>query len=156
MITLQIPGRGKYLIKNVVIDFNGTLALDGILLDGIPERLHALAEILDVYVITSDTHGTVHDQLQGLPLSVTILTSDDHSGEKASFVHKLGAESVIAIGNGSNDAAMLFAAGIGLAVIQREGASIETLNQADIIFTDIVYAFEAVHNPQRLIASLRK
>jgi len=156
MLKITIPGCGNFHINNLVLDFNGTLALDGILLEGIAERLHALAEILDVYVITSDTHGTVRDQLAGLPLSITILTSDDHSGEKASFVHKLGAESVIAIGNGSNDAAMLFAAGIGLAVIQREGASIETLNQADIIFTDIVYAFEAVHNPQRLIASLRK
>lgn len=156
MLKITIPGCGNFHINNLVLDFNGTLALDGILLDGIAESLHALAQILDVYVITSDTHGTVRDQMAGLPLSITILASDDHTAEKARFVHKLGAESVIAIGNGSNDAAMLSAAVIGVAVIQREGASIETLNQADIIFTDIVHAFEAIHNPQRLIASLRK
>lgn len=156
MMPLHIPGRGDYQLRNLVLDFNGTLALDGFLLDGIAENLRSLAKIMDVYIVTSDTHGTVPDQLAGLPLTITILTTDDHTAEKASFVEQLGADSVIAIGNGSNDAAMLSAAAIGMAVIQREGASTETINKADIVFTDIRHAFEAIYKSRRLVASLRE
>lgn len=156
MVTFYIPGREKNQIKHLLLDFNGTIAMDGILLDGIAASLRALTQTLDVHVVTSDTHGTVRSQLKDLPLTITILTSDDHTAEKARFVKKLGTESVIAIGNGYNDASMLLEAAIGMVVMQREGASAETLIQADIVFTDITHAFEAILNPQRLVASLRK
>ena len=36
MIELNIPGRGLIQLKHLVSDVNGTLALDGQLLDGAP------------------------------------------------------------------------------------------------------------------------
>ena len=38
MLEINIPGQGKVEIKHLVCDVNGTLATDGILIDGICER----------------------------------------------------------------------------------------------------------------------
>lgn len=59
MISLDIPGREKLTLKNIVLDFNGTIALDGMLLPGVQNKLNSISEILDVYIITAATFGTV-------------------------------------------------------------------------------------------------
>lgn len=35
MIEINIPGRAAYQLEHLVCDVNGTLALDGVLLDGV-------------------------------------------------------------------------------------------------------------------------
>jgi soluble P-type ATPase len=42
MIELNIPGRGTYQLEHLVSDVNGTLALDGQLLDGLVRQLSVL------------------------------------------------------------------------------------------------------------------
>lgn len=39
MINLNIPGYESINIKNVVFDFNGTIATDGILIDEVKEKI---------------------------------------------------------------------------------------------------------------------
>lgn len=156
MIPITIPGRGNYTIAHLVLDLNGTLALDGFLLPGIAEQITQLASLLTIHILTSDTHGSAAEQLAGLPIEIEILCSPDHSREKANYVRKLGFEKTIAIGNGANDARMLENAAIGIAVIQREGGAAKTIVCADVVFSDILHAFEAILNPLRLIATLRE
>jgi len=156
MLELSIPGQREYQIRYLVFDFNGTLAVDGILIPGITKRIITLAQQLEIHILTSDTHGTVTSQMADLPVRATILTSSDHTRQKAEFVEKLGADETIAIGNGSNDAVMLAKAAIGIALIQQEGASEVTISNADLVFTDIFDAVNALIHPQRLVASLRK
>jgi len=156
MIELHIPGRGIHHIDHLALDFNGTLAVDGILIQSAADQLQELAACLEIHVITSDTHGSARTQLAGLPIRLTILNGDHHTDEKSKFIKELGADSVIAIGNGSNDAAMLQAAVIGIVVIQHEGAAAEAIQKADLVFTQITHALEAIQKPERLIASLRK
>ena len=156
MINLSISGQGEYQFQYLVLDFNGTLAMDGTLIPGVSERMTALSQQLEIHILTSDTHGTVTSQMAGLPVQVTILTGDGHAQQKADFVEKLGADATIAIGNGANDAAMLASAGIGIALIQQEGASTGAMSSADLAFNDIFDAFGALMRPQRLVASLRK
>jgi len=156
MLELSIPGLRAYQIRHLVFDFNGTLAVDGILIPGITKRIITLAQQLQTHILTSDTHGTVTSQMAGLPVNITILTSKNHTQQKAEFVEKLGADETIAIGNGSNDAAMLAKAAIGIALIQQEGASAVTISSADLVFTDVFDAVDALIHPQRLVASLRK
>ncbi len=38
MIELTIPGRGALRLEHVVSDVNGTLAVDGVLIDGLVKR----------------------------------------------------------------------------------------------------------------------
>jgi len=50
---------------------------------------------------------------------------------------------------------MLRVAALGIVVIQREGASSETINSAKIVCASIIDAFELLENPKRLMATLR-
>jgi P-type E1-E2 ATPase len=155
MIEIEIPGFRRLCLEHVVCDYNGTLALDGDLLSGVRESLDALAERMQVHVITADTFGLAKDRLAGLPVDVTIIPPESQDQAKLDFVSKLGAERVIAIGNGRNDCKMLSAAAVGVALIQREGACAKALMSADVVCADILDALELLHQPKRLIATLR-
>ena len=104
MLALNIPGRGQFTIHHLVLDFNGTIAFNGELIPGVAERITLLSKNMAIHVITADTNGTVARQCSGLPVSVQILHSDDHTGEKGGFVR--GLDGVICMGNGANDEAM--------------------------------------------------
>lgn len=43
MLELEIPGWGEAAIENLVLDYNGTIALDGELLPGAAERIERIA-----------------------------------------------------------------------------------------------------------------
>ena len=152
MIRIDIPGRGIIELTSAVFDVNGTIAVDGILIEGVAERLQALQEQLSIHILTAGTHGNLAEieQSLGIPLHI-IRTGED----KARFVQQLGAEHVIAFGNGSNDAAMLRLAAIGIAVFATEGASMQALQAADILARGPLDAIDLVLNPKRLIATLR-
>ena len=42
MIVVTIPGIGKLGIKQIILDLNGTIALDGKIIQGVAERLGIL------------------------------------------------------------------------------------------------------------------
>jgi P-type E1-E2 ATPase len=156
MLELTIPGRGELRIKHLVTDVNGTLALDGLLLDGLIKRIGALRDRLQIHLLTADTHGrqTVIDRQ--LNLSAVRIKGGNEAQQKAEYVQNLGADSVIAIGQGANDAAMLKAAALGICVMSQEGVAVETLLAAGLLAPDIFAALDLLDHPLRLIASLRK
>jgi soluble P-type ATPase len=80
---------------------------------------------------------------------------EDQAETKQAFVSSLGAEQVVAIGNGRNDGPMLKAAALGIALVQLEGGAVETLISADIVSTSILDALDLFSRPQRLVATLR-
>ena len=86
---------------------------------------------------------------------VSVLPEKNQDEAKREYIDDLGRESVVCIGNGRNDRAMLKAAALGIAVVQGEGASVETIIAADIVTRDIVSALGLLANPKRLIATLR-
>ena len=156
MIELNIPGRGTLQLEHLVSDVNGTLALDGQLLDGLPRTLRALHDRLDIHLLTADTHGRQDLIDQQLGLNAIRLAPVDEAGQKAAYVRQLGADRVVAIGQGANDAAMLKAAALGVCVASREGAAVETLLAADLYLPDIYAALELLDRPLRIVASLRR
>ena len=58
MIELAIPGWNHFVLEHLVLDLNGTLAVDGDLLEGVAERLEKLRAQLEIHLVTADTHGT--------------------------------------------------------------------------------------------------
>jgi len=155
VIEVDVPGFGALTIAHLVLDFNGTLACDGGLLPGVSERLAALAPKLSIHVLTADTHGTAASALAALPCALEIIGRTDQAEAKRRFIAALGADRVVAIGNGRNDRLMLAEARLGIAVVQSEGASGETLAAADLIVPTIVDALDLLIRPMRLVASLR-
>lgn len=152
---LEIPGRGKLLLRHLVLDYNGTLAFDGVLLPGVSERLESLSRHLHIHVITADTFGLVREQLNDLDVTLKILSAKNGAEEKEEYVISLGSAGVVAMGNGYNDRLMLQRAELGVAIIGHEGAASQTLLSADIVARDIQNALDLLLNPQRLIATLR-
>ncbi|MBU70162.1 MAG: ATPase P [Cupriavidus sp.] len=155
MIDLAIPGFGWLKLHAAVFDFNGTLALDGELLPGVAERMHRLADQLDIYVVTGDTHGTATKQLQSLPCKAEILQAEGQAKAKQAFHGRLPLDGVAAIGNGRNDLHMLQCAQLAIAVMGSEGMATEIMVAADLVVTDIHAAFDLLLHPRRLLAGLR-
>jgi P-type E1-E2 ATPase len=156
MIDLTIPGIGVVQIHHLVLDVNGTLALDGQLLDGIPRVLNTLSRQLELHLITADTHGKQNLIDQQLGLEAIRLQPGNEANQKGEFVRSLGANNCAAIGQGSNDCQMLAEAFLGIAILSPEGLSSEAMKSAKIIMPDIFSAFGLLENPQRIVASLRK
>jgi len=151
-ITLELPGKETKSFTDLVLDYTGTLSLDGTLLPGVAQRLERLAKAVRIMVLTADTFGKARDQLAGLPVGVRIVGTGQ---DKAEFVKTLGAERVIAVGNGRNDVAMMTLAGLRIAVIGPEGASVKLLLVADVVVRDVLDALDLITNPLRLKATLR-
>ncbi|MFT5660015.1 MAG: P-type E1-E2 ATPase [Sulfurimonas sp.] len=155
-LNISIPNFKELTLRHVVLDYNGTLAKDGILKVQVKERLKTLSKLLNVHVITSDTFGNVQSQLKDFKLKINVLCSDDHTLEKATYVKELGAETCFAVGNGNNDAQMLKDAAVSIAIIGDEGCSTKALISSDIVCKEISDALDLLLNKNRLIASLRQ
>lgn len=155
MIEIEIPGYKTYQLQHLVLDYNGTLAVDGILLPGVSGILHELAAQLHIHVLTADTFGTARKALAAVACEVTILPPPAQDIAKQEYVVKLGAASCIAVGNGRNDALMLQTAALGIAVLQAEGTAVAALTAADIAVPTIHGALALLAHPRRLIATLR-
>ena len=155
MLEVTIPSRGLLRLEYLVLDVNGTIALDGQLLPGVRERLDRLGEALETWLVSADTHGTLAELADALQVKWRRLKQGGEAEQKAAFVQKLGAERVVAIGNGANDAAMLQRAALGIAVLGGEGLAAVCLTAADVIAPSIESALDLLLCPRRLIATLR-
>ena len=156
VIELNIPGRGALRLEHLISDVNGTLALDGRLIDGVSRALIGLGDRLSLHLLTADTHGRQETIDLQLGLKAVRIPPGNEAETKARYVRSLGAERVVAIGQGANDCEMLREAALGIAVLSPEGLAVETLAAADVVATDILAALALLQNPLRLVATLRK
>ncbi|MFN3397350.1 MAG: HAD family hydrolase [Sulfurimicrobium sp.] len=155
MLEIVIPSAETLCLDYLVADFNGTLACDGVLLPDARNALCRLAEKLALHVVTADTFGHARDALAGIPCELAVLSGDGQDSAKLHYVENLGASHCVCIGNGRNDRLMLAAAALGIAVMQGEGAAVETLLAAKVAAPDLASALGLLLNPQRLVATLR-
>jgi len=155
MITVDIPGYRQLNLSHLVLDYNGTLAVDGNLVAGAGRLLTRLSGDMDIHVITADTFGQVRRGMAEVPCSVSVLPPGNQDQAKLDYINRLGAEQTACMGNGRNDRLMLKAAGLGVAVILEEGAAAETLMAADVVCKTIIDALALLLEPLRLTATLR-
>ena len=156
MIEVNIPGRGNLTLTHLVLDVNGTIALDGNLIPGVTERLNAIKRLLDISMITADTHGRAQEIQKQLDITMVRITPGDERGQKLRYIRELGSEHAVCVGNGANDELILKEAGLGICVIGPEGTAAEAITSSDVVVTDINAALDLLLNPLRLIATLRK
>lgn len=156
MIELIIPGRKTLRLEHLVCDVNGTLALEGQLIEGVLRKLHSLQDRLLIHAITADSYGKQVLIDRQLGLTAVRLDPGDESQQKKEFIQDLGADNVAAIGQGANDAGMLEIAGLGICILSSEGTAVETLLAADLVVPDILKALELFEKPGRIVATLRK
>lgn len=155
MLEIAIPLRGVLRLEHLVLDVNGTIALDGQLIAGVSKRLDKLSERLGIWLVSADTQGTLAALAAPLKVQARRLQPGDEAAQKAELVAELGADRVVAIGNGANDVAMLRGAALGIAVLGSEGLALDCLNAADAMAPSIEDALDLLLRPRRLIATLR-
>lgn len=155
MIEVHIPGVGRRRFDHLVLDVNGTLARDGRLLPEVEDLLKSMRNLLNVHMVTADTHGAQDEIDRKLGLTAHRIPADEQAEAKELFIKDLEPETVVAIGNGANDALMLEQAGLGIAVIGPEGAATKTLTNSDVVVSNITDALQLLLLPKRLIATLR-
>ena len=156
MIELNIPGLGQIELEYLVCDVNGTLAVDGKLQEGLVRGFSTLKDRLSLYLLTADTNGKQEIIDHQLNLEAVRVQPGKEALQKAEFVRELGAERVVALGQGANDAQMLKEARLGICVLSVEGAAVETLLAADLVVPDINSALDLLEKPLRIVASLRR
>ena len=154
MLKIKIPGREELELRYLILDYNGTIAEDGFVIEGIVERLEELKKSLDIYVITADTHGTAALRCEGLPLEVKTFPTVQVGEIKAEETRKLSG-GVVCIGNGFNDIQMSDAAALSICVIGKEGCCGKLIGHCDIVVTSIHDALDLLLKPDRLRATLR-
>ncbi len=156
MIELNVPGRGVIQLEHLVSDVNGTLALDGQLIDGVAKALVRLGDRLELHLLTADTQGRQSVIDQQLGLEAVRISPGDEVEAKAAYVRDLGAERVVALGQGTNDAGMLQEAEVGICILSQESSAVDALMAADLVAPDIHAALALLEHPMRLVASLRR
>jgi len=155
MITIEIPGLKTLLLRHLVLDYNGTIATDGKLIQRVKELLVQLAQTIQIHIVTADTHGNAEQETVGIPCTISILPTHNQDRGKLEYIEKIGTENTVCIGNGRNDHLMLKGAALGIAVIQEEGSAVEAIMAADVVIPHILDALHLLTNPLRLVATLR-
>lgn len=155
MLTINLPGRDSTLeLRNLILDLNGTLSVDGMVIEGVKSQVNELKSLLQVYLVSSDTLGcgaAVAGEL-GIPL----FKVGTRSGEdKLDFLNTVGPEETAVIGNGYNDRLILEHAALAIAVIGAEGCCTQAIQKADLVVKDIIDALELLLKPLRIVATLR-
>jgi soluble P-type ATPase len=152
MLRVEVPGRGALALERVFLDVNGTLTDRGRLIHGVGTRLRGLSSSLAVHLLSADTFGNAADIAARAGATFERV---EHGEEKRALVVEAGADRAAAIGNGSNDAAMLAVAALGIAVIGPEGTSAAALAAADVVSGSILAALDLLRDPTALAATLR-
>jgi len=156
VIEIAIPGRGNYTIKNVVVDLNGTIAVDGNIIEGVKEKLAILSQELDIFLVTADTNKNAEGLIKDLPVTLYKIKEGEENNQKLQVVLKQGKDNTVSIGNGCNDISMLKESAIGICVVGGEGASAEAMMASDLVVSTINDALDLLLKPHRLKATLRK
>ncbi len=154
MLIYKIPGKGNIEIQNIVFDYNGTIAVDGKLIDGIKELINKLAEDVNIYVLTADTYGTAEKECIGINGKVLTFSNENAGDSKREIVKSLGGNT-ICLGNGFNDIPMFKEAALSIAIIEGEGASAKLLTKADIVVRSIIEGLTILLNKNMVKATLR-
>jgi P-type E1-E2 ATPase len=151
-IRIPIPGGDDLTVEHLVLDVNGTLTHHGEPIVSAITTLEKLSDRLTLHLLSADTFGTAGELAALLgALYRQVATGED----KRDYVVALGAEQCVAVGNGRNDAAMLGAAAVGIAVLGPEGLHGAALNAAEVSALSIDEALDLLVEPRGLTATLR-
>ena len=156
MLHFTIPGRADFVIKNLILDLNGTIAFDGNIIPGVKKRLPLLANHVNIFVVTADTNKNAEQLVKDLNVTLFKIYKENEDSQKLDLVIENGKNETISIGNGTNDVSMLKESSIGICVLGREGAATEAILASNIAVPTINDALDLLLKPHRLIATLRK
>jgi len=154
MISIQRPGQNHLEIDFILIDFEGTLASDRRVHSKAKDKINLLSRRIKIYILTKGEKEGVEEVLKKVKAEIVYLDEGKSSRQKLDLLRQLGVSRTVAVGNGVDDAPMMEEAGFSLCVIGKEGTFSETMNKADVVFTNILDALDFLLKPLRQKATL--
>jgi soluble P-type ATPase len=154
MISIQRPGMESLDIHFVLIDFEGTLAMDGRVHPKAKDKVNLLSKRVTITILTKSNREKVEETLRKMRAEILYVTEGDSSQQKLNALQRLGAHQTAVIGNGLDDVRILEQAGLGMCVIGKEGASAEAMAKADLVVTHVLDALDFLLKPLRQRAML--
>jgi len=154
-LLIVIPGRELINVTHVILDFNGTIAVDGKLINGVADKINQLSEDVSFTIVTADTYGTVKNELLGVNCQLVNLSQDGQFKDKLDVLMSLGKDNTVCVGNGFNDRIVLKESILGISILQEEGLCIDALIAADMVCKSIHDALSCLENTSRISATLR-
>jgi P-type E1-E2 ATPase len=151
-LSISIPGASGVELDHLLIDVNGTLTNRGVLMDGLASRIDELRQQLEVHLVSADTFGTLEQIAEAMRVHAVKAST---GADKLRLLNALGPDRCAVIGNGANDALVLGAAAVGVAVLGPEGAATSALLAADVVCASAVDALDLLRDPKALSATLR-
>lgn len=152
---ISIPGFKELDIRNILLDFNGTIAVNGKISLSVKKYINLLANEYKIYILTADTYRTASHECIDLPVELLKYTNENVAQKKLTMLQNLGSEHCAAIGNGRNDIDMLKAASLSISVMETEGMYAPLFSYADICTKSIEDALSLLLEKNKLIADLR-
>ena len=154
MISIERPGQGKLEIEFILVDFEGTLASDRRVHPKTKDRINLLSKRTKIYILTKEEKTLCEKALKKVKAEIIYLMEGEASQQKLDLLRQLGASRTVVIGNGADDVPMIEEAGFGICVMGREGTYSETMKKADVVFINILDAFDFLLKPLRQRATL--
>ena len=154
MISIKRYGLPALEIDFVLLDFEGTIASDRRIHPKVKDKINLLSKHAKVYILACGQKEAAEEILKKVKAETVFFKGGPVSQEKLDFIRRLGPERTAAVGNGADDASMIGEAGLGVCIISKEGTSVETLKQADLVFSDILDALDFLLKPLRQTTTL--
>src|SRR5512136_2415161 len=149
MISIQRPGMESLDIHFVLIDFEGTLAMDGRVHPKAKDKVNLLSKRATITILTKSNREKVEETLKKMKVEILYVTEEDSSQQKLNVLQRLGPHQTAVIGNGLDDVRIMEQAGLGLCVIGKEGSSAEAMVKADLVVTNVLDALDFLLKPMR-------
>ena len=154
MISIQRPGMETLDIHFVLLDFEGTLGMDGRVHPKAKDKVNLLSKRVTVYILTKSSKEKVEETLKKMKAEILSMTEGDSSQQKLDVLQRLGPHQTAVIGNGFDDVQIMEQAGLGMCVIGKEGSSPEAVAKADLVVTSVLDALDFLLRPLRQGATL--
>ena len=147
-------GVGEIELENIILDLNGTLTIDGKLVEGVKEQILKLKELgYKIYLFSGDVRGNAAQLAQELDIEVHRAAN---SQEKEVLTKKLDVNKTVAIGNARIDIGTFIPCKLRIATLQSEGIHASIINYVDIIVPSINDALNLLIDPIIFNATMHK
>jgi soluble P-type ATPase len=156
LITIQRPGQEPLEIDFVLIDFEGTLASDCRVHPKAKDKINLLSKRTKIYILAKGEKERVEESLRRVKAEIFYSPEGETSQRKLDLLCRLGPARTVAIGNGLDDASMIKEACLGICVIGKEGASVETIKHANVVVPNVIDALDFLLKPLRQKATLSR
>jgi len=149
-----VPEVGEIEITTIVFDLNGTLQVNGIIPDGVKERLSKLKERgFQLVLFSGDARGNASDIAKELGIEFRKCINGKRKEEE--FL-TFDTNKTAAIGNARIDIGKFKHAKLSIATLQAEGMHVEILKYVDVIVPSINDALDFFLDEGTFKGTMRK